>query len=276
MKIQNDFLIVDVTKKGAQLTSIKNKKTGYEYLWQADPEIWPRHAPILFPILGALQDDEFIYNDQIYNLGKHGFLRDQQLDCSYYSKNKIAYQFIHYGNMKTGYPFACTVTTTFELKENTLINTYTITNNDTREMYYSIGGHPGFNITPPTTIKLEGNSLKRYIFEGEFIGDVTETNEKEIHIRENMFHNDALVYEGVNSVTLQTKPSITVDVSEFPYVGIWSKHIEDAYPQYVCIEPWGGLPDTTVHEKLLKHKKGIQALSPKESKDFTFVITFEL
>ena len=45
--------------KGAELTSIVKKETQTEYLWNADPAYWKRHAPVLFPIVGAVNGDSY-------------------------------------------------------------------------------------------------------------------------------------------------------------------------------------------------------------------------
>ena len=52
--IQNEFLTVRVEDLGAQLASIR-APGGEEYLWQGNPDIWARRAPILFPTLGHLR-----------------------------------------------------------------------------------------------------------------------------------------------------------------------------------------------------------------------------
>ena len=48
----NDRLGVAVAADGAELVSLRTA-AGHELLWQAGPE-WPRHAPVLFPIVGRL------------------------------------------------------------------------------------------------------------------------------------------------------------------------------------------------------------------------------
>lgn len=69
--IANDFLTIDISRHGAELTSIKDNLTGRERLWQADPEVWPRHAPVLFPIVGALADDQYHYAGKTYHMTQH-------------------------------------------------------------------------------------------------------------------------------------------------------------------------------------------------------------
>src|SRR5882724_10850929 len=75
----SDQLHIHIDSKGAEITSVRNKD-GLEFIWQADPNIWPRHAPILFPIVGKLKDGTFIYDDKEYELGQHGFARDKEFE----------------------------------------------------------------------------------------------------------------------------------------------------------------------------------------------------
>ena len=53
--LRSDLLTVRADSLGAQLTSIRTNQ-GVELLWQADPAVWGRHAPLLFPIIGRLRD----------------------------------------------------------------------------------------------------------------------------------------------------------------------------------------------------------------------------
>ena len=65
--LENEFLSVTVDTLGAEMHSIK--KEGSEYLWQADPKFWARHAPVLFPIVGKLKNGTYRYADQTYKMG---------------------------------------------------------------------------------------------------------------------------------------------------------------------------------------------------------------
>ena len=45
--LENDILRLTVDTHGAEIHSLVAKDTGIEYIWQADPNYWQRHAPIL-------------------------------------------------------------------------------------------------------------------------------------------------------------------------------------------------------------------------------------
>ena len=73
--IHNEFLTLTVDTHGAEAVSLKNA-AGQEMLWQADPAVWKRHAPILFPWTGKLTGGTFTANGKTYKGGQHGFARD--------------------------------------------------------------------------------------------------------------------------------------------------------------------------------------------------------
>ncbi|MBQ9746748.1 MAG: aldose 1-epimerase family protein, partial [Clostridia bacterium] len=76
IKISNGIISLEVEEKGAQMRSLKDECTGREYLWQADPSVWARTAPILFPAVGKMYKDAYIHNGGRYPMPKHGFARD--------------------------------------------------------------------------------------------------------------------------------------------------------------------------------------------------------
>ena len=44
-KLENTLLELEVSAQGAELQSVKNKRTGFEYLWQGNPAYWKRRSP---------------------------------------------------------------------------------------------------------------------------------------------------------------------------------------------------------------------------------------
>ena len=56
--IQNEQLKVKIKRKGAEICSVIDQN-GVEFIWQAE-EVWQRHAPVLFPVVGSLLDHEFV------------------------------------------------------------------------------------------------------------------------------------------------------------------------------------------------------------------------
>jgi galactose mutarotase-like enzyme len=80
IELQNEFLRIRIKEKGAELYSLQTPD-GLEYLWQAEPSVWPRHAPVLFPIVGRLKNNTYSHGQEPYSLPQHGFARDRNFDC---------------------------------------------------------------------------------------------------------------------------------------------------------------------------------------------------
>jgi hypothetical protein len=55
--IKNDHLKISIQEKGAELCEIQSTVTGRDYLWDANPDVWASHAPVLFPVIGAIKTD---------------------------------------------------------------------------------------------------------------------------------------------------------------------------------------------------------------------------
>lgn len=70
--LRNEFFTLTVDTLGAEAVSLKNA-AGEEVLWQADPEVWPRHAPILFPWTGELPQSSYSHKGKTYHVVKQGF-----------------------------------------------------------------------------------------------------------------------------------------------------------------------------------------------------------
>ena len=70
--LKNDILSIKVDRHGAELCSIRDH-SGREFIWQADPAFWKRHAPVLFPIVGSLWEKKYRIDGKEYTLGQHGF-----------------------------------------------------------------------------------------------------------------------------------------------------------------------------------------------------------
>ena len=63
-----------VQTQGAQLASLKCAD-GREVIWQADPQVWAQHTPVLFPVCGSVRDGKIRIDGREYPMTKHGFTR---------------------------------------------------------------------------------------------------------------------------------------------------------------------------------------------------------
>ncbi|AIM25034.1 aldose 1-epimerase family protein [Melissococcus plutonius] len=276
VQLENEFLIATIAEAGAELVSLRSKSMNIEYIWQGNPAFWNRHSPILFPIVGRLKNNQYIYEGKTYHLPQHGFARDQLFQVIEQSDQSATFSLKSTKETYQYYPFDFELVLTYELEEQNLIVRYQVENLGIQTMYFSIGGHPAFNVPLEETLTFEDyflnffpkKSRTQIPLSGSALNiknkTLAQTNTS-IDLIHELFKNDALIFEtkGNNAFSIETDKSqhgITLSYTDAPYVGIWSPYPKKA--PFVCIEPWWGIADTIDTDGQLTNKLGIQLLSP--------------
>src|SRR5688572_10153732 len=143
--LRNSEFEVKVKAKGAEVCSFKRLSDNTEYMWQGDAKIWPRHAPVLFPIVGRLPEHKYLLDGKSYHLPQHGFARDMIFSPVQTNDDSLSLE-LHWSDISLAhYPFHYRLLITYTLEGNTLKADYKVMNLDEKEMPFSIGAHPGFN-----------------------------------------------------------------------------------------------------------------------------------
>lgn len=284
-QIHNNEFTVQVKSFGAELCSVKSNKTGIEYIWQANPELWPRHAPNLFPIVGKLKDGTFQYNTKSYNLPQHGFARDKDFICVEESESKLVFELTANEESLLTYPFHFSLQIAYTLCNNSLLTEYIIFNPDNTDLYFSVGAHPAFNCPLQENECFEDyilqipnkNELIINTLNDGLIKDQTkkiELSNNELPVAVSLFENDALVLmnkqiEAISLLSTKTNHGVSMDCKGWPFFGIWTKKQSN---KYVCLEPWYGIADSETTNQEFESKNGIIKLTPYN----TFTCSFNL
>ena len=291
--LSNNELTVKINEFGAEVSSVIDKKTGYEFMWQADDKYWGRHAPVLFPIVGRLKEDQYEYNGQTYQMTQHGFARDSMFEVEEVTDNTATFSLTDNEETLKKYPFKFKLLIKYALEENRLTVTYEVRNQSTREvMYYGIGGHPAFNVSQTTnkddkaefdqvSFYFESNEKQLFIPLGQSgLLDLKEASEEmvdKIQLTHESFKADAFVYK----VKPETEMVLTDDANqveirlnphEMEYVGIWSPY--PARGGFVCLEPWAGVADDEETSGQFNEKYGINKLNPEQIMTHHYTIQF--
>lgn len=292
-KIKNKYLKVEINSKGGQIWSIKDNDNS-EYIWQGHKQYWEERAINIFPYVARLTDEKYIYKGKEYRMDIHGFLKDFELEINKEKTDNNKITFVLKYNKQTikQYPFVFCLEIEYKLEKNKLNIKYSIKNRDLIEMYFAIGGHPGFNIPigidvlnvkgPLEKKELMGKFQKHYLEFStesdpkciEMSKDCFITGErhncclidnKVLELQHELFDNDAIILENMsNEVFIKNNYSnktIKIGYPNMKYLGIWHQSKTDA--PYVCIEPWTSLPsrkgvveDLELQEDLIKLDAG--------------------
>ena len=271
--IENQQIKAVINAKGAELTQLFHKEHELNYLWKGDPAFWGKHSPVLFPIVGTLKNNTYFYNDQSYQLPRHGFARDKQFAVAEQTDDTITFLLRSDAETFTIFPFVFEFRIRYTLFENSLAVAYEVVNAGNEEMYFSVGAHPAFALplTPGTTYTDyylqfdQTETAPRWPISPDGLIEQTPMpllkNTNRLNLSKDLFQKDALVLKGMTStiVTLgsnKTPRGFRFDYPGFPFLGIWAAKNAD----FVCIEPWCGIADNVATNQHLPEKEGINKL----------------
>lgn len=291
--ISRGGLAARIDSMGAQLMSLS--LDGREYLWQADPRWWGKHAPILFPIVGRLRGDHAESAEGPCNMKQHGVARINEHRLVGVSEDgtSATYELVDTAETRVAYPYAFKLNMTYALTgPATLAQTFTVTNIGDVDLPFSVGGHPAFNVPMPGGAEAgEGFDDYELRFSEPWtavcpkivaggLADPEDTftpldGDDTIRMSRACFDYDTMVFSHVpgNTVTLAGAKSgrgVRLDFPGFDYLGVWSA-APDA--PFVAVEPWTGHATLTTEDDVLEHKENITILSPGQVDERTFTIT---
>lgn len=290
VKLENENIIVKISEMGAELTSVTRRDTGLEYMWTADPNFWGRHAPNLFPIVGRLKGDRYKYRDKTYFMTQHGFARDNEFDLVEKTTTMARLRLVDSEETQSIYPFHFQFDIIFRLTDQDMLGiTYVVTNTDTHDIYFSVGGHPGFRVPLEegekfTDYYVNVDPTRKYS-RSKLVGpyldnnlDTTFNSDIPLRLRYDDYKNDAIILRldsnpvSVVLAKLHESHGITMHVQDAKYLGIWTPYGKDA--PFVCLEPWWGIADTVDADGIINHKYAINNLAPAQTFTGSYSLSF--
>ena len=285
ISISSNSLTASIDTMGAQLMSLRKGES--EYLWQGDPNWWPRRAPILFPIVGVLKDSKAESAEGTISLSRHGLARLNLFEVVEQSTSSVTLQLKSTEETRTSYPYDFELKLIFSVAGDTLTQTYEVTNPANVVLPFTLGAHPAFNIPIPG---VEAASLDQYhlLFTRSWTSygpSITDeglcdyTTPQRLIVDSDTLPLSWELIDREKTITLEDVPDrritlapnaeasskahgIQMDFEGFDYLGIWS-----AAPgcPFVALEPWCGIADTVDTDGVFEHKPGIISLEPGQS-----------
>lgn len=259
-----------INTKGAELMELRDSH-GRNILWSKQTDHWNRIAPNLFPIVGRLVNDSYTLQGKSFRMTQHGFARDREFEVVEQTVDSIRLRLVSDAQSMDIYPYSFVFDVCYSLTENGILISYETENTGSEVMYYSVGGHPAFQLDETlenyylefdSPIQLEREGLSGSYFSGEtsYYGVSNHLN-----LSDELFENDAFVLKNppFKSVSLKHhtgKTLVRMDCDSWTAIGFWTK--KDA--PFICIEPWWGWADHADSNGKLEGKAGIRKLNPGE------------
>lgn len=272
-----------VDSQGAELQSLR-RSDGLELLWQANPAVWARHAPHLFPIVGRLRDDHYIHDGRRYRLTQHGFARDSTFELVEHTPHRCTLLLRDSSATREHYPFAFELRITHALEGTTLTVIYTVRNPSDGELFVSLGAHPAFNwpLVPGNarsahTIAFpHAEALPVRRLHGGLMSDIvfdTPVRDSMLHLRDELFTDDVIIFDRLQSRSLMYGapggPQLHIDFADFPHLGLWTK----PGAGFICIEPWQGHACPQDFDGEFARQPGVARIAPRSERNWSYSIS---
>lgn len=289
--LENEQIKVSIADSGAELSSVYDKENETERLWDANPDVWNRHAPILFPFVGKVTGNEYRIGDKTYAMKtQHGFARDMEFTCVEETATSVTHRLVANDATKEIYPYEFELLVTHQLDEHNkrmLHVIWELRNNGEEQMYYSIGGHPAFTVPVANSKEREAYFLEfpernmlKYVSVNPANGFVAVDKEYDLQLEagfvpffDGIYDTLIFDYQNIKKVRIakpDKTPYVTMDCSEFPFLGIWAKETGN----FICLEPWIGRADNDGFNGTLEEKLGMEKLAKGATRRVEHTIEF--
>ncbi|WP_194477449.1 aldose 1-epimerase family protein [Bradyrhizobium sp. CCBAU 53338] len=282
--LRSGSLTATVKAHGAEMCSLRHEG-GTEFVWQAGPE-WQRHAPLLFPIVGRLANDEMRHRGRTYRITQHGFARDSRFVWAERGEGRCSLVLEDSAATRALYPFAFRLTATYTLDDAGLDLSLTVVNTGGETLPVSLGGHPAFNWPLRPGVPKESYALTftneepapvRRVEGGLLLAatDPSLVEGKVLPLSEGLFTSDAVIFDPVNSHAVRyaaadgSGPWLEMSWRGFRELGVWSK---PSGAPFLCIEPWRGYASPKNFDGEFTDKPGLMHIAPGAEECLSFRI----
>jgi galactose mutarotase-like enzyme len=281
--IRSLALTAKIDSLGAELVSLQDA-AGAEYLSDGDPAFWTGRAPLLFPIVGALNRDTLRHQGVEYGLEKHGFARRNVFEVIEHDEHRVLFRLRDSEETRTLYPFGFELDMLFALTGQSLRMVATVRNPGDQPLPFSFGYHPAFAWPLPgggeklahqfRFEKEEGAPIRRLDQNGLVARrEQSPVVDRVLTLHPDLFEDDAIIIDDLASSALSYQspegPRLEVAFENLPMLGIWQK----PGAAYICIEPWAGIADAAGFEGEFADKRGVMSLPAGDARQFTMDVT---
>ena len=280
VEIKNDYYCVKINIHGGALDSIIDLNNNENLMYEKDERSWNGTDVVIFPFIARLKDNMYMVDNKEYYFKNHGLLRYTDLFIKEKKNDEVTLGFDSNSYSLEIYPYLFSFEINYKLIKNKLNITYRITNKDNKRIYYEFGGHPALKVSGCDNDK--GFVIKdtKLVFDNDINTIRYNLNEdgslitnteayfipKELDVTKDLITKYKTIIvdaKDINNVTLVTNNHKYIfDIKEAKVLALWTM---EGYGDYLCVEPWWGIPDYESPNRELKDKPLMRSLDIGES-----------
>lgn len=254
--LENDYLTVTVNQLGAEITSIIDCQTGYEFILQATDNDLNRQIPILFPIVEQVQNGEHINQKLPDEMMQYSFMSNAIYEVVASHQKHVVLKLSSSEILKEDEAPVFEFYIQYKLLRDQVITKFKVINkSDTHAFHYLLEGHPGLTIAHvkpsvveesfhPFTSKLHSEGEITY-FSMDKEGlvhsyDREQTIQESLELSPDNFNRNGLIIELEETKKLHIEDianqvSIQLQTANLPYLRMWSTPSRNS--NFILLEP---------------------------------------
>lgn len=265
-----------ISARGAEMRSLA-VNGHYEILWPGEAGSWNQTSPLLFPLIGrADRFNTARHNGATYELPMHGFAHLEMFDLIEAHADYCKFRLQENPRTLSCYPFAFQLDVEYRLRADGITVVACVYNPGPTLLPYKFGFHPGLLWPLPGLgrksdyqIRLEhgdGGTMVK-IKDGMIQPDQVrnEMSNGALALRDELFSTGARLFPdvGCGSVSYGIHDISLVDVrfQNLNSLAVWTRVGSD----FICIEPWKGVPNKEWSSNNILDMDGIQVLESEKS-----------
>ena len=248
---------------------------GREHLWSGDPRHWNRHAPWLFPVVGASASGNVRVGGRNYPMAQHGFARDLPFAVVARSEDTLTLRLEDGEATWPHYPFPFRLDIEARVEAARLLFVVRVENTGRTPLPYAVGFHPAFP-WPFADGERKAGGGYHVVFDEAERPEVPEIGAGGLLLRQTRpvplagntlpldpdLFKEALVFLDARSRSMRfVAPggrAIALAVEDFPHLAVWTKPTAP----FLSLECWTGHADWADFSGELAERGSQRLLAP--------------
>lgn len=288
VQLQHGNIKATADTKGGELISLKDP-AGTEYIWSGDPAYWSGRNPILFPIVGRLNNGTALFHGSAYTMPQHGFARRSELSIAEQGDDFVVFSLQETPETLRQYPYPFRLLVRHQISEQGFYTEFEVQNTGAQPLPFCIGAHTAFRCPLFAEETFEDYQL---VFDhAETASSILLTPEGTLDHARSLpvlaqsdiipldYHTfdqlDTLIFDGLHSkgVRLVHKSAghgVHMEFDGFPMIAFWTK--PNASAPYICLEPWHGCAAYDNESGIFEEKPHCIVLQPGDRKKLRYSV----
>ena len=269
--IKNNLISVTVKSEGGSMTSIKYLSENEERQWQGGKE-WQGQDVVIFPIVGHAEPYEVC--GKTYSPKSHGVARYREFTLVEKTDTSLTLSLSSSEQTLTDYPFEFDFLLKYELKENSVQITYTVSGKNGKIPFY-VGGHPGMK-APGGEAIIEFENVENPVLYPLQSDKAVQLNNIKRFVANKAFFKECQTFQLGNlsggAIYAYTQDGYKYTYkSDCPLFAFWSN---EESGDYICVEPWWGINDYPQAPREITLKPFIN-FADKNAKEFSYTLSIQ-